>query len=277
MKRRKLSNKAKGKILILSAILVPTAILLAVFLSRLDFDYFRNEFLKKTIDNAVENGLHIVALSVIVCPVILLSMIAIINHVIPVLCFFIGKPLKYFTIWRLCLKNRYACHFHRAPWLSLRGVEERADVEIQMDEKTLHVHFIDIPSPISKMFLLFNDREYRIHKTIVGKIKRDGVVRGPNMSGQKVGIMRSAAIEMDEANYDAYVIPKFPPKGTQYHYLVIDPSYADAYFISDKKMLTVSGECTVGNLTVCKWKILKKRLKHELHAHFESLGRKEDY
>ena len=170
MKRKKLSNKTKGKILIISAVLVPIVILLVILFSRFDFDYFWNEFLKKTVDNAIGKGSHIVILSLIACPVILLSMVAIIDHVIPVLCFFISKPLKYFTIWRLCLKNRYSCRFLRAPWLSLKGVEELADVEIQMKGKMLYIHFVDVPFPVLRMFLLINDRQYRMHRSIPGNL-----------------------------------------------------------------------------------------------------------
>lgn len=254
MKRRKLSNKAKGKILILSAILVPTAILLAVFLSRLDFDYFWNEFLKKTVDNAIGKGSHIVILSLIACPIIFLSMIAIIDHVIPVLCFFIGKPPKYFTIWRLCLKNGYSCHFRRAPFVSLRGVEECADVEIQMDEKKLFVHFIDVPFPVLRMFLLVNDREYRMHRSLPGKLIQVG------------RRARAGSREMDHNNYNEYSIPEFPPKGTEYHYLVIDPSYATSFFMSYSAMCDITGECVSGNVTVCRWRSLKRRLKSNFYA-----------
>lgn len=265
MRRKKLSNKTKGKILIVLAAVVIIGILLTIFISRFRFDVFGDMF-KAYFGAAIENGAHIVLLLLIACPLALILMRAFVDHIIPVLCFFIGKPFKYLAIWLICRKNGYSCSFHRPPFASMGGVCERSDIEIQMDKKTLHVHFIDIPFPISKMFLLFNDREYRIHKTIVGKIKRDGVIgRGPNMSGQKVGVIRSGAIEMDEANFDAYVIPEFPPKGTEYHYLVIDPSYADAYFMSDKTMLTVTGECLSGNLILCKWKILKKRLKNKLY------------
>ena len=264
MKRKKLSNKTKGKILIILAVLAIIFILLAIFISQFRFDVFF-DMLKAYLGAAIENGAHIVLLLLIACPLALLFMRAFIDHVIPILFFFISKPFKYFAIWRTCRKNGYSCRFLRVVFASLGGVTEKADIEIQMNEKTLFVHFIDIPFPQLRMFLLFNDREYHIHKTIVGKIKRDGVIgRGPNMSGQKVGVIRSGAIEMDEGNFDAYIIPEFPPKGMEYHYLVIDPSYADAYFMSDKAMLTVTGECTSGNVTVCKWKILKKRLKNEL-------------
>ena len=181
-------------------------------------------------------------------------MIAIIDHVIPVLCFFIGKPLKYFTIWRLCLKNGYSCHFRRAPFVSLRGVEECADVEIQMDEKKLFVHFIDVPFPVLRMFLLVNDREYRMHRSLPGKLIQVG------------RRARAGSREMDHNNYNEYSIPEFPPKGTEYHYLVIDPSYTTSFFMSYSAMCDITGECVSGNVTVCRWRSLQRRLKSNFYA-----------
>ena len=139
MKRRKLSNKTKGKILITAAVLVPLAILLAVFISRFRFDIFWDT-IRGAFEQGLENGTIIVILSCIACPTALLLMIAIVDHVIPLFCFLIGKPLKYLKIWYLCLKNGYSCRFRRVPFVSLLGVEERADIEIQMNEKTLHIH-----------------------------------------------------------------------------------------------------------------------------------------
>ena len=254
MKKRKLSNKTKGKILIGIPTLIIVGVLSVVLFSRFDFDYFWNEFLKKTVDNAIGKGSHSVILSLIACPIIFLSMIAIIDHVIPVLCFFIGKPLKYFTIWRLCLKNGYSCHFRRAPFVSLRGVEECADVEIQMDEKKLFVHFIDVPFPVLRMFLLVNDREYRMHRSLPGKLIQVG------------RRARAGSREMDHNNYNEYSIPEFPPKGTEYHYLVIDPSYATSFFMSYSAMCDITGECVSGNVTVCRWRSLQRRLKSNFYA-----------
>ena len=160
---------------------------------------------------------------------------------------------SYFTIWCLCRKNHYSCHINRAPFASLKGIDACADIEIQINEKKLFVHFIDIPFPVLRMFLLMNDREYRIHRSLPGKIQAG------------IGI-RPGAREMDAKHFKPYSIPEFPQKGTEYHYLVIAPSYADAYFMNGQAMLSVTGECTSGNVTVCKLKVLKKRLKNELYA-----------
>ena len=220
MKKRKPSNKTKGKILIGIPILIIVGVLLVVFVSQFRFDIFWDT-IKGAFEHGLENGTFIVILSCIACPTALLLMIAIVDHIIPVLCFFISKPIKYFTIWRLCLKNSYSCHFHRVPFASLLGVERRADIEIQMNEKTLHIHFLDVPFPVLRMFLLVNDREYRMHKSIPGKILASGFG------------MRPGPREMDQNNYTEYSIPEFPAKGTEYHYLIIDPSYATSFFINE--------------------------------------------
>ena len=253
MKKRKPSNKTKGKILIGIPILIIVGVLLVVFVSQFRFDIFWDT-IKGAFEHGLENGTFIVILSCIACPTALLLMIAIVDHIIPALCFFISKPIKYFTIWRLCLKNRYSCRFLRAPWLSLKGVEERADIEIQMNEKKLFIHFVDVPFPVLRMFLLVNDREYRMHNSVPGKF----VVTGFGM--------RPGPREMDQNNYTEYSIPEFPAKGTEYHYLIIDPSYATSFFINEKMMCDVVGECTSGNITVCRWKALKKRLKSNFYA-----------
>lgn len=253
MKRKKLSNKTKGKLLIGIPVFLIIGGLLSVFISQFRFDIFWDT-IRGAFEQGLENGKIIVILSCFACPTALILMIAIIDHIIPMLCFFVGKPLKYFKIWYLCLKNGYSCRFRRFPFVSLLGVEERADIEIQMNEKTLHIHFLDVPFPVLRMFLLVNDREYRMHNSVPGKI----LVAGFGM--------RPGPREMDQNNYTEYFIPGFPAKGTEYHYLVIDPSYATSFFVNEKMMCDVVGECTSGNITVCRWKALKKRLKSNLYA-----------
>ena len=253
MKRRKLSNKTKGKILIGIPVLVIIGILLAIFISRFNFEAF-GVMVRVYFGALIESGWHWAILTVFAYWSLLLLMRACIDHVFPMFCYFIGRPLKYLTVWRLCLKNGYSCHFCRAPFVSLRGVEEIADIEIKIGEKTLCVHFIDIPFPILRMFLLMNDREYHMHRSLPGKFKHMGF-----------GI-RPGPRDMDHNNYDEYSIPEFPPRGTESHYLVIDPSYADAFFIDNQAMLSITGECISGNITVCTWKILKRRIKKDLYA-----------
>lgn len=253
MKRKKLSNKAKGKILIFVGIGGVVLIPLAIIFSRFNFKAF-GYILHAHFGAFIESGFHWAILGVFAYWALLLLMRAFIDHVFPMLCYFIGRPFKYLTVWRICRKKGYDCRFRRAPFVSLGGVEKCADIEIQMGAQALHIHFIDIPFPVLRMFLLVNDREYRMHRSIPGKLKvmGFGVRPGPRA--------------MDEENYDTYTIPEFPPKGAESHYLVIDPTYADSFFLDSRAMLDITGECTVGNVTVCKWKILKKRIKNDLYA-----------
>ena len=252
MKRKKLSNRTKGKIIIITSVSLVLFLLLLPFILRYDFDAFWYMF-RAYIDKAIENQVHIMLLLLIGIPIALVLMRAIIDTIIPAVGFFFGKLFSYFIIWCLCRKNHYSCHINRAPFASLKGIDACADIEIQINEKKLFVHFIDIPFPVLRMFLLMNDREYRIHRSLPGKIQAG------------IGI-RPGAREMDAKHFKPYSIPEFPQKGTAYHYLVIAPSYADAYFMNGQAMLSVTGECTSGNVTVCKLKVLKRRLNNTLYS-----------
>lgn len=264
MKKRKLSNKTKGKILISIPILLIVGILIGIFVSQFRFDVFWNLIIVRRINEFFDGGWHWAIIILLSIGVALVLLRFIIDNVLPMLHFFIAKPFKYFTIWCICRKNGYSCRFRRAPFVSLKGVEELADIEVQMGEKTLFIHFVDIPFPVLRMFLLVNDREYRIHRSLPGELQPGiGVRHGPR--------------QMDHKNYSEYSIPEFPSRDTEYHCLVLDHSYADAYFMNGEIMSIITGECIKGNVIVCRWKVLRKRLKHELHAHFESLKHKEDY
>ena len=70
--------------------------------------------------------------------------------------------------------------------------------------------------------------------------------------------------EIIEDMFNTYSIPEFTLKGTEYHYLVIDPSCAAAKFTKDSVVLNVIDECVVGNITVCNLNTLKKRLNNEI-------------
>lgn len=253
MKRRKLSNKTKGKLLIFSGILGVLGIFLIIFFSCFNFKAF-GYMIKSYFAAAIENGVHIVILTILLLWLILILMREFIDHVVPMLIFFIGKPFKYLAVWRICRKKGYACRFRRAPFVSLKGIENCPDIEVQMGEKKVCIHFVDVPFPVLRMFFLINDREYRMHRSVPGKFRQIGFSVRP---GER---------EMDKDHYDAYEIPEFPPKGAEVHYLVIDLSCADAFFIDHKSMFSVTGECTVGNVVTCKWKILKKRIKDDLYA-----------
>lgn len=263
MTKRKLSNKAKGIILISIPVLLIVGILIAIFISQFRFDVFFDKVLPKITNDVLERGLQWGSIILLGCVAFLFLVCLVLDGIIPMLLFFIGRPLKYLAIWYTCRKKGYACRFSRAPFASLKGVDKCADIEIQMDGKTLFLHFVDIPLPVLKIFVLLNDREYRMHFAIPGDLEGFGIRRGPR--------------KIDHKHYSTYSIPQFSSRDKAYHCLVLDLSYADAYFMKGQIMHSITGECISGNVIVCRWKVLRKRLKHELHAHFESLNHKEDY
>ena len=258
MKSKKLSNKTKGKIIIISTISLIIALVAGFIFSRYisiigGWDNYI-EGNKKQFSIFVEYG----GLQVIFGPIIVMGgfvlLVVFVNHILPMLGFFIGKPLAYFKIWCICLKKGYSCRLNRIPLASLGGVIEKSDIEIQTKNKTLHIHFIDIPFPFLRIFLLVNDREYRMHHSDPGHLRSFG------------GFITPSSREMNHKKYTIYTMPEFPKNETEAHYLVISPSYANAFFIGDKLMRTVTGECTSGNVTVCKLKVLKRRLNNTLYS-----------
>ena len=257
MKRKKLSNKTKGKIIIISTISLIIALVAGVIFSRYvsimygGWDNYIDGW-KKYIRIRIEAGAHLPFLAVAAVMGGFVLLVIFVNQILPMLCFFISKPLAYLSIWFTCLRKKYSFRLHRVPLASLRGVSEKSDIEIQTKNKTLHIHFIDIPFPYLRIFLLVNDREYRMHRADSGELRGFG------------GFIRPNNREMNPQKYTIYSIPEFPKSETECHYLVISPSYANAFFIGDRVMQSVIGECTSGNVTVCKLKVLKRRLKHEL-------------
>ena len=256
MKRKKLSNKAKGKLLIAVGIITPIVLIVGVILARFisivgGFDNFV-KIIKQYFSTCFtgDGVLNLLAVAAVMGGFLLLVMF--VNHILPMLCFFIGKPISYFDIWRICRKRGYSFRLHRIPFASLGGVGEKSDIEIQTKDKTLHIHLIDIPFPFLRMFLLSNDHEYCMHRSLPGKLRGFAF------------FVRSGEQEMDPNNYTVYTIPEFPQNQTEFHYLVISPSYANSFYINGKSMSNITGECVVGNVTVCKMKVLKKRLNNEL-------------
>ena len=258
MKRKKLSNKTKGKIIIISTISLIIALVAGVIFSRyvsIMYGGFDNyvSYLKKWFSIFVEyDGLKVIFGPIIVIGGFVLLVIFV-NQILPMLGFFISKPLAYLSIWFTCLRKKYSFRLNRVPLASLGGVREKSDIEIQTKTKTLHIHFIDIPFPFLRIFLLVNDREYRMHNSDPGHLRGFG------------GFIRPNNREMNPQKYTIYSIPEFSKSETECHYLVISPSYANAFFIGDRVMQSVIGECAVGNITVCKCKILKKRIKNQLY------------
>ena len=251
MKRRKDTNQNIKKVFVIATVIVLIGLIFSLLIALFSPLLFKAS-IKKVISVWIDNGVFATFATIILITAALILLIAVVNQIFPLIGFFFEKLFSYFSIWQLCQKNGYSCRFHRAPFASFRGVQARSDIEIKMKEKTLHVHFIDIPFPFLRMFLLVNDREYRMHRSVPGKMRGFG------------GFIRPSEHEMDEKNYVAYTIPEFSPKETEFHYLVIAPSYANAYFIERKSMLTVTGECASGNIIVCKLKILKQRINNKL-------------
>ena len=259
MQRRKLSNKTKGKIIIISTISLIIAFVVGVIFSRYvsimygGWDNYIDGW-KKYIRIRIEAGAYLPFLTVAAVMGGFALLVIFVNQILPMLGFFISKPLAYLSIWFTCLRKKYSFRLHRVPLASLGGVSGKSDIEIQTKNKTLHIHFIDIPFPYLRIFLLVNDREYRMHRADSGELRGFG------------GFIRPNNREMNPKKYTIYSIPEFPKSETECHYLVISPSYANAFFIGDRVMQSVTGECTSGNVTVCKLKVLKKRLKNELYT-----------
>ena len=257
MERKKLSNKTKGKIIIISTISLIIALVAGIIFSRYvsimygGWDNYVDGW-KKYIRIRFEAGAYLPFLAVAAVMGGFTLLVIFVNQILPMLCFFISKPLTYLSIWCICLKKRYSFRLHRIPLASLAGVVERSDIEIKMKDKTLHIHFIDIPFPFLRIFLLVNDREYRMHRADSGELRGFG------------GFIRSGKQEMDYKKYTIYTMPEFPKDETESHYLVISPSYANAFFIGDRLMQSVTGRCAVGNVTVCKLKVLKRCLNNEI-------------
>ncbi len=256
MKRKKLSNKTKGK-LIIASVIIGVVVLIAGFI------FFRLISIIGGFDNYVdsvekwfslykESATYRIFLIVIAILIVLAFIILLLTIVLPLLGFFFGRLLAYFKIWQLCRKNGHSYRFHRAPFTSLLGVKRGSHIEIGINQKTLHVHFVGIPFPWFRIFLLMNDREYRMHKSI--RNKKQGFLEG----------RFPKAREIVEDMFNTYSIPEFPLKGTEYHYLVVDPAYAVAKFTKDSVVLNVIDECAIGNITVCNLNTLRKRLNNEI-------------
>lgn len=256
MKRKKLSNKTKRKLIITAVIIGVIALVAGFIFARLisiigGFDNYVDS-MEKWFSLYKESDTYQMLLVIIAILIVLASIILLLTIVLPLLGFFFVRLLAYFKIWQLCRKNGHSYRFHRAPFASLLGVKRGSHIEIGINQKTLHVHFVGVPFPWFRTFLLMNDREYRMHKSV--RDKKKGFLEG-RLPRER---------EIVEDMFNTYSIPEFPPKGTEYHYLVVDPSYAVAKFTKDSVVLNVIDECAIGNITVCNLNTLKKRLNNEI-------------
>ena len=258
MKRKKLSNKTKGKLIIVAVIVSVIALVAGFIFSRLisiigGFDNYVDS-LEKWFSLYKDSDSYRMLLVVIAILILLALTILLMTIVLPVFGFFFGRLFAYFKICQLCRKNGHSCRFHRAPFASLLGVKRGSHIEIGIYQKTLHVHFVGIPFPWFRTFVLVNDREYRMHKSVWNRKK--GILEG-RLPRER---------EIVEDMFNTYSIPEFPLKGTEYHYLVVDPFYAAAKYRKDGVVLNAIDECAIDNITVCRLKTLRQRLNNELFA-----------
>ena len=255
MQRRKLSNKAKGKLIIAGVIIGIIALVGGTIFNRLisivGYDNYIDST-KKWFSLYKEGDTYRMLLFLIAVPIVFVLIMILNDIILPLFGFFFGRLWAYFKIWQLCRKNGHSCRFHRAPFASLIGVKRGSHIEIGIYQKTLHVHFVGVPFPWFRTFLLMNDREYRMHKSV--RNKKKGFLEG-RMPRER---------EIIEDMFNTYSIPEFTLRGTEYHYLVVDPFCAVAKFTKDSVVLNVIDECVVGNITVCNLNTLKKRLNNEL-------------
>ena len=255
-RRKKLSNKTKGKLIIASVIIGVVVLIVGFIFARLisiigGFDNYVDS-VEKWFSLYKESDTYRAFLVIIATLIVLVLIILLATIVLPLLGFFFGRLFAYCKIWQLCRKNGHSCRFHRAPFASLLGVKRDSHIEIGINQKALHVHFVGIPFPWFRTFLLVNDCEYRMHKSV--RNKKRGFLEG-RLPKER---------EIVEDMFNTYSIPEFPTKGTEYHYLVVDPSYAVAKFTKDSVVLNVIDECVVGNITVCNLNTLRKRLNNEI-------------
>ena len=185
---------------------------------------------------------------------------------LPFCTYVFSKVLTYISIWFVCWKEGYSCKLSRVPFAAIKGVKENADIEIMMKEKKIYVHFVDVPFGFRKVFTLVDGTRYCVSSTTPGGTKRIGGHLGANFSGGPTAafIGRGNNIANDKETYKA--VPEFKSIPGEYHYLVITPGYVSARTIAENSAKELSAETSIGGITVCKAKTLKKRLKNQLYA-----------
>ena len=185
--------------------------------------------------------------------------------VIPFILYVIIKTSTYLSILFICLKEKHSCKFARAPFASLGGIKEKADIEIKTTDYKIFVHFIDVPLGFRKILTFINDKSYLISSSTPGKVKRiGGGPPGGKFSGGQTTAFFGGEREASEGNNKYKSIPDF--KNNDYHYLVITPGYVDAKVVVGNGTNDIAAETAVGKITVCKYKTLKKRLKNQLYT-----------
>lgn len=228
-------------------------------------DFWRGT--KEFISVCIAKGIHWILLIILAGIVLLAVSIPILENVIPPILFFFGRLGTYLSLWWICVRRRYSFRICRAPFRSLKGIDENPDIRITLPDMTFFLHFADMPLSLTKVLVLLNDHEYRIYSTTAGKLNREGGGSpGANMSGQRLRIFRGGERELNNQVYHVFELPTFPNRNPEYHFLVVSPAHAKAKYMNGKQMLDISAEIPVGNLIACRIKTMKKRLRGELYA-----------
>ncbi len=153
----------------------------------------------------------------------------------------------------------------RPIFASLGGIDECADIEIDLGKETYYIHFADVLFTARRALVLKNDCEYSLYRTSAAPYepKTRSAARKPVESLFRFGSERM--IHMDKGKTVA--LPIFKKDKCQKHFFVVNPSFAySKYIFDDHKISHIQGERIVGNLVVCRVKILKKRLKGQLYT-----------
>jgi hypothetical protein len=147
MKKRKSSNLSIKKYIVIAFVIALISLLLALFIKVIASALSRvvsERTLRIFLELCHENGVLETFLTILLVMSAFLFLIAFINQILPMLGFFFGKPLAYFSLWRICRKNRYSFRMHRAPFASLSGVSEKSDIEIKMGEKVVKAEVLQV-------------------------------------------------------------------------------------------------------------------------------------
>ena len=224
--------------------------------------------IKAFLSNCMSAGVHWVVLIFLAGLVGIFLIMAIITIVFPLVLFFLGKLWTLLTLRAICAKNKFSYKVKGSIFASRNESNKHANIEIKMKDKTLHVHFVDIPLSLINVVVFANDREYRIFSTTRGNVAKLGGGAAVNMTAQRAAIFQETQRNISE-NYKSQEIPEFAPKNPHFHIFVIDPGFVRAKYMRGNELVDISAEVSVGNIIVCKTQTLKKRLKGELYSPLE--------
>lgn len=190
----------------------------------------------------------------------------VILFVLPFVAYIISKIATYASLALICLKEKHTFKIRRLPFASIKGVNMKADIEILMEEKKIYVHFLDVPLGFRKVLTIIDELRYCISSTNPGGVKRIGGHLGANFSGGDTKAFFGKERNITDENDVYKILPAFERDPKEYHYLIVSPGYVVARAVVGNGAKDIAAETAIGNITVCKAKIFKKRLKKQLHA-----------